>query len=215
MALYIIQDLINFSERIGSSTWDQVIMNLFPVEVHQYLPLVQKEDPGSSIDNPIHMDELLKDDEEDEEPMTKEDKYIMNLLKMIAFVWWSYLGVIITMFPAFMGDFEAFYWWVQLRNDLLPENLQIETESYYNRYNGVIFGFRNTSYVPPPSNWTTWPDKEEKVECEEDDEDCVECEEGDEECEEARDEGKIKVQAVHNTGILPEQLLNFEDYTAQ
>lgn len=120
------------------------------------------------------------------------------------------------MFPAFMGDFEAFYWWVQLQNDLLPERLQIETESYYNRYNGVIFGFRNTSYVPPPTNWTTWPDKDEKeTECEEDDEDCVECEEGDEDCEEGKAEGKLKVQAVRNRGILPEQVLNFEDYSAQ
>ena len=157
------------------------------------------------------MDELLKDDEEDDPDKKKEDKYIMNLIKMIAFVWWSYLGVLITMFPAFMGDFEAFYWWVQLQNDLLPQGLQLETESYYNRYNGVIFGFRNTSYVPPPSNWTTWPDKKdgEETECEEDDSDC----EGDDQGEEK--EGKIKVEAVHNTGLLPEQMLNFEDYTAQ
>ena len=172
------------------------------------------------------MDELLKDDEDDDEGQTKEDKYIMNLAKMIAFIWWSYLGVFITMFPAFMGDFEAFFWWAQLQNDLLPTRLQIETESYYNRYNGVIFGFRNTSYVPPPSNWTTWPDKKDgETECEEDDEDCVICEDGDEECEEEAKKGdlskekksKLKVKSVHKSfkQVLPEQMLSFEDYTAQ
>ena len=139
------------------------------------------------------MDELLKEDEEEDEDLKKEDKYILNLFKMLGYIGWSYLGVLITIFPAFMGDFEAFYWWVQLQNDLLPERLQIETESYYNRYNGVIFGFRNTSYVPPPTNWTTWPDKDSNdADCEEDDEDCACDPDEDEDCD-AAPADKLKV----------------------
>ena len=57
--------------------------------------------------------------------------------------------------PAFYGDFEAAHWYAVSLNHLLPEPVRPYIEyQYINRAQGVIFSFRNTSYVPPPSNWT-------------------------------------------------------------
>ena len=59
------------------------------------------------------------------------------------------------MWPAFYGDFEAAHWYAVGINHLLPEPVRPYIEyKYMNRDQGVIFSFRNTSYTPPPSNWT-------------------------------------------------------------
>ena len=55
-----------------------------------------------------------------------------------------------------MGDFEAYFWYVKSIRDLLPEGVAYRSEQYMNRQNGVILGFKNTSYMPEPTNWTSF-----------------------------------------------------------
>jgi len=59
---------------------------------------------------------------------------------------------------AFMGDFEMFYFSAKERRDLLPPVARIASEQYFNRLNGVLIGYRNTSFVPPFNNWTYFGD---------------------------------------------------------
>ena len=63
-----------------------------------------------------------------------------------------------------MGDFESFF--VTMRDDResISPALALYTELYVNRMNGAIIGFQNTSYIPPATNWTTFPDKNEPTE---------------------------------------------------
>jgi len=72
---------------------------------------------------------------------------LMWLLDMTFMRWWLAI-------PAFYGDFEAAHWYMKSINHLLPEPVRPEIDGYINRDQGVIFSFRNTSYTPPPSNWT-------------------------------------------------------------
>ena len=69
------------------------------------------------------------------------------LFEMTFMRWWLAI-------PAFYGDFEAAHWYMKSINHLLPEPVQPYIDGYMNRDQGVIFSFRNTSYTPPPSNWT-------------------------------------------------------------
>ena len=60
--------------------------------------------------------------------------------------------------PAFLGDFEAWFWYVKNMRDLLPPQVAFQSEMYFNRQNGIITSYKNTSYYPAPNNYTTWPD---------------------------------------------------------
>ena len=78
-------------------------------------------------------------------------KHIFDtLMWLIEMTWMRWFLAI----PAFYGDFEAVHWYAKSINHLLPEPVQPHIDFYLNRDQGVIFSFRNTSYTPPPSNWT-------------------------------------------------------------
>ena len=78
---------------------------------------------------------------------------------MIEWIFWATVAMIPTGLAAMNGDFEAFYWFMNTRKDLLPEVVQVQSDMYFNRMNGVIIGFTNTSYKQPLTNWTDFPDE--------------------------------------------------------
>ena len=39
----------------------------------------------------------------------------------------------------------------------MPPAIRYHTEEYFNRFDGVIIAFRNTTYQPPKTNWTDAP----------------------------------------------------------
>ena len=83
-------------------------------------------------------------------------EHILNMsLWLLNVTWMRWILAI----PAFYGDFEAFHWYSKSINDLLPEPVQPYIDQYINRDQGVILSFRNTSYTPPPSNWTDCGEK--------------------------------------------------------
>eukprot|EP00356_Strombidium_inclinatum_P003538 CAMPEP_0170485168 /NCGR_PEP_ID=MMETSP0208-20121228/4488_1 /TAXON_ID=197538 /ORGANISM="Strombidium inclinatum, Strain S3" /LENGTH=73 /DNA_ID=CAMNT_0010758727 /DNA_START=289 /DNA_END=506 /DNA_ORIENTATION=- len=63
-----------------------------------------------------------------------------------------------------MSDFEAFFWYAKSQRELLPERVRLASERYFNRPNGFTVGFRNTSFEPEPTNWTTFAQTEEDEE---------------------------------------------------
>ena len=82
---------------------------------------------------------------------------------MFTWIFWAAAAYIPTGLAAMNGDFEAFYWFMNTKRDLVPEVIQIQSEMYFNRMNGVIIGFQNTSYKQPLNNWTDYeedPDNE-------------------------------------------------------
>ena len=58
--------------------------------------------------------------------------------------------------PTFLGDFEAWFWYVKDFNNLLPPRLAFDSSLYFNRQNGLIIGTQEAYYVPSPTNWTTF-----------------------------------------------------------
>ena len=77
---------------------------------------------------------------------------------MIGWLFWAAVAYVPTGLAAMNGDFEAYYWFMMTKRDLVPEVIQIQSELYFNRMNGVIIGFQNTSYKQPLTNWTDFPD---------------------------------------------------------
>ena len=75
---------------------------------------------------------------------------------MATWCWWASLAYIPTALAALNGDFEAFYWFIQTKSDLVPEIIRENSGQYFNRMNGVIIGFTNTSYKQPLTNWTNF-----------------------------------------------------------
>ena len=57
-----------------------------------------------------------------------------------------------------MGDFEGYFNYLQTLNYLLPAKVYYFNTQYFNRQNGIIFGFKGMQYDPPPSNWTDYAD---------------------------------------------------------
>ena len=78
---------------------------------------------------------------------------------MIEWIFWATVAMIPTGLAAMNGDFEAFYWFMSTKEELLPEVVQVQSDMYFNRMNGVIIGFTNTSYKQPFTSWTDFPDE--------------------------------------------------------
>ena len=107
---------------------------------------------GSNKHNPIHRSINLKaDDEEEVSPGQMTVNMCTWLFNVYTAAFWFWI-------PAFFGDFEAYFFYIREQNELLPPALRYHTQEYFNRFDGVIMGFRNTSYTPPPSNWTVPPE---------------------------------------------------------
>ena len=60
---------------------------------------------------------------------------------MITWLFWANVALIPTGLAAMNGDFEAFYWFMMTKRELVPEVVQVQSEMYFNRMNGVIIGF--------------------------------------------------------------------------
>ena len=80
---------------------------------------------------------------------------------MITWIFYAWAAQTWLWIPAFLGDFEAWFWYVKSMRDLLPPAVANESEMYFNRQNGIIMSYRNSSYYPAPTNWTTFPDEDE------------------------------------------------------
>ena len=107
--------------------------------------------PGGNFKNPI-----LEYEEKPIETVSSE-VWTMQYRNMFKWLFWAQIAVPPTALAAMNGDFEAFYWFMLTKKDLLPEGIQKEQLKYFNRMNGVVIGFRNTSYKQPLTNWTDFP----------------------------------------------------------
>ena len=83
--------------------------------------------------------------------------WMENLLNMWVFLFFLWGASLPLLMRTMLGDFEATFWFMKENAQLLPKPMQDVSQLYLNRYNGVIFGFRNTSYPLDLTNWTaTW-----------------------------------------------------------
>ena len=91
------------------------------------------------------------------------DQWRQNVDNALQYDWDAKLFEVSGWFYTFMGDFEATYWAQLAKRDLLPPVVRYASELYINRKNTVVIGFTNTSYTPPPTNWTTFPDENDTL----------------------------------------------------
>ena len=87
-----------------------------------------------------------------------------NLTNVMWWLLWMHFASYALWPAAFLGDFEAFFWYMKSMRDFLPPAVRISSEQYFNRMNGVTISMQNTSYYPPPTNWTTFLQQEEEEE---------------------------------------------------
>jgi len=123
-----------------------------PVVGYKKIPL------GSDPRNPYIMTEPLRRPKLDKEEAATNLIYFIILLTIA--MPWLYL-------KAYMGVFESAWWFYKNNTDLLPEHMMHGAGLYFNRDNGVIIGFYNTSHEVELSNWTRFYDPDEKIEEEE------------------------------------------------
>lgn len=111
---------------------------------------VDPDQLGANRLNPIPRDIRLEPEEE-----ISPGQMTMNMCTWLVNVFFAAFWFWI---PAFFGDFEAYFFYIRDQNELLPPAIRYHTEEYFNRFDGVIISFRNTSYTPPKTNWTEPPD---------------------------------------------------------
>ena len=110
--------------------------------------------PGDSRSEPIN--KIPKTPRE----VVKSEEWFNNLLNMALWCFYAWAAQIWLLLPAFLGDFEAWFWYMKTHRDLLPESVALASEQYFNRQNGLVISYKNTSYYPAPTNWTTFADED-------------------------------------------------------
>ena len=83
-------------------------------------------------------------------------QWFSNVLNVAQWCLLALWGQYMLFIPTFMGDFEAWFWYVRELNGLLPDRLAYESNLYVNRQNGLIIGTQMYDFEPAPSNWTTF-----------------------------------------------------------
>lgn len=119
-------------------------------------PLVgigHQSNAGETKKNPLMMDAFVPESEK-----VKSDKWLINLWNGFAWLFIMNFAYIWLHLNAFMGDFEAMFWFMKENRDMLPKSIQSVSELYFNRDNGVVVNFRNTSYPIELTNWTQFND---------------------------------------------------------